>query len=133
MIFPLILAVPLIVMSCRVEDPLTVKLLSICTLLSGIKTLPVPLVLNSKSALEFVTCILFVLIKKSSTFISLTFNCFHFLSLVPKKYVLSSLGIISEEIFAGIVILIADGFVMVTPLDKVTLPVTVKFWLMFVS
>ena len=92
---PLILAVPLIVTSCKVEDPFTVKSFSTCKLLSGNKTFPVPLALSSKSALELVTCILFVLIKKSSTFISFTFNCFHFLSLVPKKYVLSADGIIS--------------------------------------
>ena len=93
-IFPVMFTLPLTWTSCIVVVPPTVKFWSVCKSLDGITTFPVPLAYNSKSALELVTCIVFVLILKSSTFNSFTHNCFHFNALVPREYTLSVVGII---------------------------------------
>jgi len=54
---PVSVNVPFTVVSCRSVVPLTVRLLLICTLLSGINISPVPLARSSKSLLLFVVVI----------------------------------------------------------------------------
>ena len=99
---PTWVSVPVIFVSCSVVVPSTVKLLLICTLLSGTNISPVPLARNSKSALLVVVVMKFVSIVISSITALLTFMLFQRFEAVPKLYVLVALGTISLSMPATI-------------------------------
>ena len=119
LIAPLTDVVPVIFVVPRLLVPFTVKLLSICKLLEGIKILPVPFARNSKSALDAVVVIKFVSIKISSTSTSLTYKFFHCSASDPKLKVSVVLGIKSEFILATMVMftLEASPKVMFPPIN----------------
>ena len=90
---PTNVTVPVILVFASVDNPLTVKLLSTCTLLLGTSILPVPLARNSKSAFDTVVVIKLVLILISSTSTSSTYKFNHTFESVPKLYELFVAGI----------------------------------------
>jgi len=81
---PTNVTVPVILVLASVVNPLTVRLLSICTLLFGTSILPVPLARSSKSAFDVVVAITLVLIVISSTSTSSTYKFDQIFVSVPK-------------------------------------------------